>query len=92
MGGITNEQNGTYQTRSKLNTKDASSAIQVILDQIAKSLQQREKVQLLVFETSEVHELAVRNGRNPKTVESITILVSKLPACKIGYKLKYMVK
>ncbi|WP_328034628.1 HU family DNA-binding protein [Bacillus mycoides] len=34
--------------------------------------------------TSEVQELAERNGRNPKTGESITILFSKLPACKTG--------
>ncbi|WP_445686773.1 HU family DNA-binding protein [Bacillus sp. FSL E2-8887] len=56
--GVTDEQNGTHQTRSKLNTKDASSAIQVVLDQITKALQQGVKVQLLVFGTSEIQELA----------------------------------
>lgn len=81
---MTDEQNGTHQTRSKFNKKDANSAIQVVWGQITKALQQGERVQSLVFGTSEVQELAVRNGRNPKTVESITILVSKLPACKIG--------
>ncbi|WP_433775582.1 HU family DNA-binding protein [Bacillus wiedmannii] len=62
------------------------------MDQITKALQQGEKVQLLVFETSEVHERAERNGRNPKTGEAMTILPLKVSVFKIGKELKYMVK
>ncbi|WP_371399151.1 MULTISPECIES: HU family DNA-binding protein [Bacillus cereus group] len=34
--------------------------------------------------TSEVQELAERNGRNPKTGEAMKILPSKLPGFKIS--------
>ncbi|MGF9953801.1 MULTISPECIES: HU family DNA-binding protein [Bacillus] len=34
--------------------------------------------------TSEVQELVERNGRNPKTVEAMKILPSKLPGFKIS--------
>ncbi|WP_369812009.1 HU family DNA-binding protein [Bacillus mycoides] len=54
------------------------------MDPITKALQQGEKVQFLVFGTSEVQEGAERNGRNPKTGVTMTIPPSKLPACKTG--------
>jgi DNA-binding protein HU-beta len=44
----------------------------------------RGKSTVACFGTSEVHELAERNGRNPKTGEAMTILPSKLPAFKTG--------
>ncbi|PEK54470.1 HU family DNA-binding protein [Bacillus toyonensis] len=38
----------------------------------------------MVLRTSEVQELAERNGHNPKTGEAMKILPSKLPGFKIS--------
>jgi nucleoid DNA-binding protein len=62
---------------ANLSKKDADAAVNATLAAIANALKEGDKVQLIGFGTFEIKEVAEREGRNPKTGETI-----KIPACK----------
>ena len=62
------------------------------LGQVEKALKAGDKVILTGFGSFEVKERAERTGRNPKTMEAITIPASKAPVFKPGKSLKDAVK
>lgn len=62
---------------SALTKKQAEAAINATIEAIASALKDGDKVQLIGFGTFETKETAEREGRNPKTGESITIPASK---------------
>ena len=62
---------------ANLSKKDADAAVTATLAAISNALKEGDKVQLIGFGTFEVKEVAEREGRNPKTGETI-----KIPACK----------
>lgn len=66
----------------------ASRALDGALDTIAKALKQGDSVTLVGFGTFSVRERAARNGRNPRTGETIKIKASKVPGFKPGKALK----
>lgn len=68
--------------------KDADKAVAAVLESVTKALTDGEKVQLVGFGTFEVRERAAKQGRNPKTGETMEIPASKLPAFKAGKALK----
>lgn len=72
--------------------KDADKAVAAVFDSIKGALANGEKVQLIGFGTFEVRERAAKEGRNPKTGETIKIEASKVPAFKAGAALKDAVK
>lgn len=74
--------------KAGLTQKQADAALNGVLDTIIEELKKGEKVQLTGFGTFEVRERAAREGRNPATGESIKIPASKVPAFKVGRKLK----
>ena len=55
---------------------------------VAEELKKGEKVQLVGFGTFEVAEREAREGRNPRTGETMTIAASKSPKFKAGKALK----
>jgi len=67
---------------------DAGRAVDAVVSVIGKTLQKGESVTLVGFGTFEVRSRAARNGRNPKTGETISIAASKAPAFKVGKALK----
>ena len=71
-----------------LSKKDATVAVNAVTDAIVAALKNGEKVQLVGFGTFEVKERAARDGRNPKTGETIKIAASKCPAFSAGKGLK----
>ena len=73
---------------SGLTKKDSELAVNAVLESIATSLENDEKVVLVGFGTFEVRERKAREGRNPSTQEVITIPASKNAAFKAGKKLK----
>jgi DNA-binding protein HU-beta len=77
---------------TELTKKDATKAVDAVLDAIANALKQGEKVQLIGFGNFEVRERAARKGRNPQTGEEIEIASSKVPAFKPGKQLKDSIK
>jgi DNA-binding protein HU-beta len=74
-----------------LTKKDADAAIKALTDVIAEALKNGDKVQMVGFGTFEVSERAAREGRNPRTGETMPIAASKAPKFKAGKALKDMV-
>ena len=68
--------------------KDAEAVVAATLNAIAEALKAGDKVQLLGFGTFEVKEVAAREGRNPKTGETIEIAACKKPAFSAAKALK----
>lgn len=74
--------------KADLNKKDAEKALAAVIGGIEDALKAGEKVQLIGFGTFEVRERAAKEGRNPRTGETMTIPASKVPAFKAGKALK----
>ena len=74
--------------KTDLKKKEAEAAVNATIEAIAEALKAGDKVQLIGFGTFEVKERAAREGRNPKTGETITIAASKHPAFTAGKALK----
>ena len=70
--------------KSQLTKKDAESALKAFIDSVQEALESGEKVQLIGFGTFETRERAAREGRNPRTKETITIPASTVPVFKAG--------
>ena len=74
--------------KANLSKKDAETALKAFTDVVAEELKKGEKVQLVGFGTFEVAEREAREGRNPRTGETMTIAASKSPKFKAGKALK----
>ncbi len=74
--------------KSKLSKKDAEAALKGFIESVEEALENGEKVQLIGFGTFETRERAAREGRNPRTKETITIPASKVPVFKAGKDFK----
>ena len=70
--------------KSQLTKKDAESALKAFIDSVQEALENGDKVQLIGFGTFETRERAAREGRNPRTKETITIPASTVPVFKAG--------
>ena len=77
--------------QTQLSKKDAEAALKAFIDVVSEELKKGEKVQLVGFGTFEVSERAAREGRNPKTGESMKIEACKTPKFKAGKALKDLV-
>ena len=78
--------------QAELTQKDATKAVDALIETISETLDKEEKIQLIGFGTFEVRERSARKGRNPQTGEEIEIAASKVPAFKPGKELKEAVK
>ena len=67
---------------------EAEKVIEAFTEVITDELKAGGKVSLVGFGTFEVSERAAREGRNPRTNESMTIPASKSPKFKAGKALK----
>ena len=77
--------------KADLTKKDSESALNAFIDTVSESLKKGDKVGLVGFGTFEVVERPAREGRNPKTGESMKIAASKAPKFKAGKALKDVV-
>lgn len=77
--------------KAEISKKDAEKAVKAFTDAVSEELVKGGKIQLVGFGTFEVSERPEREGRNPKTGESMTIAASKTPKFKAGKALKDMV-
>lgn len=68
--------------------KDVDAIVTATFNAISSALKEGDKVQLIGFGTFEVKETAEREGRNPKTGETIKIAASKKPAFSASKVLK----
>ena len=74
--------------KTDLSKKDADAAVSAVLGAITDALKAGDKIQLVGFGTFEVRNRAAKQGRNPRTGESMTVPASKVPAFKAGKALK----
>ena len=74
--------------KADLTQKDTDKALAALIDVVTEALAKGDKVQLTGFGTFEVREKAAREGRNPRTGETIAVPASKAPAFKAGASLK----
>ena len=77
--------------KTELSKKDAEKALKAFTDVVAEELTKGEKIQLVGFGTFEVAERPAREGRNPRTGETMKIAASKAPKFKAGKALKDIV-
>ncbi len=68
--------------------KDAAAVIEATLGAVTDTLKKGGKVQLIGFGTFETRARGARQGKNPKTGETIKIAACKVPAFKAGAALK----
>ena len=74
--------------KAEISKKDAEKAVKAFTDAVAEELAKGGKVQLVGFGNFEVSERPAREGRNPRTGETMTIAASKTPKFKPGTALK----
>ena len=73
---------------AQISKKDAEAAVAATLAAISNALKEGDKVQLIGFGTFEVKTVAEREGRNPKTGETIKIAAAKKPVFSASKVLK----
>ena len=74
--------------KADLTKADAARALDAMLEGVEKGLKEEGKVTLVGFGTFETRERAAREGRNPRTKETITIPASTVPVFKAGKEFK----
>ncbi len=74
--------------KAGISKKDAKTALAAFTDTVVEAVAAGEKISLVGFGTFEAHERGARQGRNPRTGETINIPASKLPSFKAGKAFK----
>lgn len=74
--------------KTEVKKKDVELVVNAALDAIIEALKAGDKVQLMGFGTFEVKATAEREGRNPKTGETIKIAAGKKPAFSASKAMK----
>lgn len=77
---------------SGLSKKDAGTAVDAMLESLEDALKSGEEVSFTGFGKFHVAERGAREGRNPRTGESMTIAASRVPRFTAGSGLKKAVK
>jgi len=75
-----------------LSKKDAEKFLDSFTNVVTEKVSTGNKVQLIGFGSFELSERAAREGRNPKTGETMTIPAHKTPKFKAGKLFKEMVR
>lgn len=78
--------------KSGLTKKDTEKALKCFVETIKEELQAGGRVQMVGFGTFEVAERSAREGRNPRTGETMQIPASRSPKFKAGKALKDALK
>ncbi|MCP4653371.1 MAG: HU family DNA-binding protein [Candidatus Omnitrophica bacterium] len=71
--------------------KEAKEIVEALLDSIKKSLKKKDPVAISGFGTFKVKQTKARQGRNPKTGETIQIPAKKKVAFRASKELKELV-
>ncbi|WGM08909.1 HU family DNA-binding protein [Arsenophonus nasoniae] len=78
--------------KSGLSKKDSEKAVNAFIETVTEALKAGDEVQLVGFGSFQVKPRAARDGRNPKTGETLKIAASNVPSFKAGQRLKEAVK
>ncbi|MGN0435691.1 MAG: HU family DNA-binding protein [Wujia sp.] len=74
--------------KTGLKKSEVEKVVKAFTETVADELKKGEKIQLVGFGTFEVAERPAREGRNPRTGETMKIAASKAPKFKAGKALK----
>jgi DNA-binding protein HU-beta len=74
--------------KAEVSKKDAKAMVDAFTDVVGEVLNSGDTIQLPGFGSFKVSDRAARQGRNPKTGETIQIAASRLPSFKAGKALK----
>ena len=77
---------------SGLSKKDAGTAVDAVISTIESALQSGEEISFTGFGKFHVADRGAREGRNPRTGETMTIAASRVPRFTAGSGLKKAVK
>ena len=77
---------------SGLTKKDAGTAVDAVIGELEKALKGGEEVSFTGFGKFHVAQRGAREGRNPRTGETMQIAASKVPRFTAGSGLKKAVK
>jgi integration host factor subunit beta len=72
----------------QLQIKDAEMAVRVILDTMAATLARGDRIEIRGFGSFALNYRPPRNGRNPKTGESVKVPAKYTPHFKAGLELR----
>jgi len=75
-------------TEAKVKISEADAALNALIKGVTESLAKNDNVTLVGFGTFQVKDRSAREGRNPKTGETIQIKACKVPSFKAGKSLK----
>jgi DNA-binding protein HU-beta len=78
--------------QSGLSKKDAGAAVDAVISSIEDALKSGEEVSFTGFGKFHVADRGAREGRNPRTGETMTIAASRVPRFTAGSGLKKAVK
>tara|TARA_B110000503_G_scaffold102263_1_gene152747 strand:- start:159 stop:434 length:276 start_codon:yes stop_codon:yes gene_type:complete len=73
---------------ANVKVSEADAALNALTKGITESLARNDNVTLVGFGTFQVKDRSAREGRNPKTGETIQIKACKVPSFKAGKSLK----
>ncbi|MFA5626830.1 MAG: integration host factor subunit beta [Thiohalomonadaceae bacterium] len=76
------------QKQPQLNSKDVELAVKTILEQMAQVLADGERIEIRGFGSFSLHYRPPRDGRNPKTGESVQLGAKYVPHFKPGKELR----
>lgn len=74
--------------QTQLSGKDVELAVKMILDHMAESLAQGERIEIRGFGSFSLHYRGARSGRNPKTGEKVHLAGKYVPHFKPGKELR----
>jgi DNA-binding protein HU-beta len=75
--------------KSELTKADAARAVDAFIEVVKAELKKKDgTISLVGFGTFQVRKRAARQGRNPRTGQTIKIKASKIPSFKAGKALK----
>lgn len=74
--------------KSELSKKDAEKALNAFVDSVEEAVAGGDSVSLIGFGTFETRARAAREGRNPRTGETVKIAAAKAPVFKAGKAFK----
>ena len=74
--------------QTQLSTKDVELAVKMILDHMAETLAEGERIEIRGFGSFSLHYREARLGRNPKTGEKVELEGKYVPHFKPGKELR----
>lgn len=83
-----NELVSSMAEQTGMKKTEVEKVLKAFTDTVAAELKKGEKIQLVGFGTFEVAERPAREGRNPRTGETMKIAAAKAPKFKAGKALK----